>query len=718
MSISRKKAIIKDSWVVIALFVITFIICGFSISKRTGIYLTSDEYSQFAIAAFFTGHDWSAVTSQYGYFSFGYPILLVPFFIVFRNPDTIYKCALILNSLLASCIVPLSYALCKRWGLKSIKDNWVFIPIILFCTLSGAVIAYSSIGWYEVPLIVTSYAITLCFYKLQEKNCKFHWFIIQAVLLVYGYTLHQRFLGILIAGIFIIIIMTISKRIKVSQLTIFIISVIILLIIHTIIKHDIQKNLWLINSGSNPIVNDYGSILPSLFDTFTSRDAFLSTIRVAAGQLFYIGIASFTLIFFAMDKLFRENVTFIKNIKSKKEDFDFTLMFILLAFLFTFAISVLFMRSGSRGDNFIYGRYNNLIYSVLCLYILSNIINGKYKASKSVFVIILCFILLTFWVDDIFHRIYSSLPFLNFSVINFLNVRNHAGSMAFFAALVIALIIGILTLAAQNVKHKIVLTTLTLVCGICLSFTNAFSFIKEIEHSSISLRNINATGVVENIPNDDTPIYFSSFHTDIINPSILQYKLFDRTLKMLHSIDDIKSDDFYLIKSNSDFILPIDSSYNRELLDTTEMYTLYRFSQNLNTNQANVENIDINTYFKTQNGKFSSYGLTSDGKQGFVMYGPYAKLYRGEYVFTIKLSISDIFTQDSIGYIDIYSNQDGELLRFDISNTDFFNNTAEITIPFNADKDIDNFELRVFVEDGIVLTVTDVSVYADFSAYQ
>ena len=598
MKLYWKNKIINDSYLVLLLSVIVFIVCAIRIPVRTEIAIFPDETAQFAIAAYFVGYDWSEVISRTGYYSYGYALLLVPFFIIFNNPDIVYTLSLLLNALLASLLVPLSYALCKRWGIASLKSNLIFVPIILFSTLVGAVVAYSVLGLAEVALIVVIFSVTLVFYKLQEKECKYHWFSIQALLLIYGYILHQRFLGVLISGVFVLLILAVLRRIEIKKALLFFLTFSVLLTMHVIIKDNIQANLWALTEYSAPLHNDFDAVISRSTRILTDFNYFLSTLRVAVGQLFYLGVASFLLVYFAIHSLAAKNIKFILNIREQKKEFDFALAFLLFAFLLTFAISVVFMHSPRRGDHFIYGRYNTMIYPILCLYILVEIIRNNYKISKSTSIIVALFIAVTVWTDYNFRQFYSDADYLDFNTINFTVFRSYFNSNAFIVACIVSGLIGCLILALQNLKNTIVkksLISCTLLISIVIAFSSASISIAGYHHDYHKAISSSSVNIVNKITNANLPIYHkraSAVRNVTIYELILQYRLFDRTLYLIDSACEIKHDDYYLIIA-SPLLLPLNENTTITFIYENEHFILYKINESDNNGIQSDDDIKM-----------------------------------------------------------------------------------------------------------------------------
>lgn len=82
----------------------------FSIRKLYGFSIYPDEFSYWAYAAAVSGHNWSEVISLGSFYSYGYSILLLPVFLLCKNPVTAYRTAVAFNFIL----IALSYMLLLR----------------------------------------------------------------------------------------------------------------------------------------------------------------------------------------------------------------------------------------------------------------------------------------------------------------------------------------------------------------------------------------------------------------------------------------------------------------------------------------------------------------------------------------------------------------------------------------------------------------------------
>lgn len=88
----KNMVIIFISMIVISLVNLVFTNQNYTLSN------IMDEFSYISMGAYFAGYDWSSLTSIWSaYYSYGYSILLAPFFLIFDNYQYVYYAAMILN---------------------------------------------------------------------------------------------------------------------------------------------------------------------------------------------------------------------------------------------------------------------------------------------------------------------------------------------------------------------------------------------------------------------------------------------------------------------------------------------------------------------------------------------------------------------------------------------------------------------------------------------
>lgn len=115
-------------------------------------------------------------------------------------------------------------------------------------------------------------------------------------------------------------------------------------------------------------------------------------------------------------------------------------------------------------------------------------------------------------------------------------------------------------------------------------------------------------------------------------------------------------------------------------------------------------------HFNSNNGSSTDNGLTSDGTEGFLMFGPYMFLDVGEYeaIFTLTL---DSYTQNHAGFLDVVKLLGAEeLSRFSMNVDDFESDFQMFSLAFQLYEAATDLEFRVFSSLGTVLTVSDITL--------
>lgn len=767
-----------DYLIVLFLSILVFVVCVFRVSNRVGLYLTGDEFALFGITAYFLGYDWSPTVTNVGYYSFGYSFLLVPLFLIANSTEALYRYSMYLNAFLASLIVPISYLICKQSMTKPfLKKNVAIVIIILFTTLSGAVIAYSSLGLSEILLTLLIYAITLCFYKLSEK--KMVWFVVQAFLLGYLYAVHMRTLGVIIAALLVVFIMTVLKRVEVKHFLVFLIVLLVLLVANTLIAEHIKYHVWL---GGGRDGNDFNSRVFQFSSLFTESDRFFGATRAVAGQVFYLGVASFTLIFFAVLKLFQLNVEFLKNIRITKgntfniiktceskvdkkneksinanikenenintdseydiiNNFDFTLMFLLFAFLGTLAISAIAMNEVVRGDHFVYGRYNSPIYPVLLLYLLVGVVKGEWKFSLrniEAIVIIMTFLLLTTWVVQHFSHNYEDRHFMDFNVVNlswFRSLSSNISNSLYFAASISVIIGSVIMVFLQT--NKRLLSYIAFFIGIFIAYISAESFyertIRYFDDFNMEIRTL-----VSEIDRD-IPVYFLIGEGGIFAGGVhlhnrLQFELFNRTMNYLRHYDFhtlSQKETYFFVENNQHAIDILLNHYtNRVYIGSVDnglgRYSLYRSYGETASDTPEVT-VGLKWFYRYAHNRavLTDRGL-SNSSSGFFMIGPYINLSQGAYEVDFSLSLVQVLEEHQregfgaeeygdfeveLGFIDVSAEMGREILiRLPITRECLQNSPQTFSLPFSLLEDTQNIEFRALAYEDTVLVIENVTL--------
>ena len=366
------------------LLIVLIIICiyEYGIQKICGFTMYPDEFGYWATAAPAVGYDWSETASLGSYYSFGYSLILVPILKIFSGGVKAYRAAMFINMLLM-CVGVLLFG--KIIGKVFYKTKaGVRILISGAAVLYPAWIFYMQMTMVEAVLFFVFSLTVYLFYNFMEKQ-KISTAIALTAALIYGYCLHMRTVGIVIACVFVCLFRLISTKgnkqgnikaifILFGVLALLFVSALFLkdLIIDTVFSYAEQDAL---------AVNDYGSQWGKLIGIFTLA-GMKKFVCGVVGKLYYLGLASFGTFYWAMAWCLKESIRLIGRTIRKEKVYprQWLALFLLLSVIGQVLISSIYMYDTDVIDCLVYGRYNELLVPV-------TIIIGLVMMSRSRFLI-------------------------------------------------------------------------------------------------------------------------------------------------------------------------------------------------------------------------------------------------------------------------------------------------------------------------------------------
>ena len=151
---------IQRRYDILFVLLMSCIVCH-GISKSYGFYFPADEFCYWSYAAGLAGYDWSDIASLGSYYSYGYSLILLPVFLIFKDGVIAYRAAMVVNiALLAVC-----FFILQKMGRTFYAAAAVFYPTWLF---------YAGTTFAEI-LLVTLYLTTcmLLLKYLQTDNKRY-----------------------------------------------------------------------------------------------------------------------------------------------------------------------------------------------------------------------------------------------------------------------------------------------------------------------------------------------------------------------------------------------------------------------------------------------------------------------------------------------------------------------------------------------------------------
>ena len=708
----RLRIFNKDKMILYTLSLVLFVLHIWYIN---GLYLPNildDEFGYWGIAAYFAGIDWSSATSHISYYSYGYSILLTPLFWLFDDPVVIYRAALVINSVLLSLIPTISLSISKKIFPKT--NKWFLLIVSFSVSLYPSYIVYSNIAWSESLLIFVCWMIVWCFFYL-NRNSPTWIFFLTAFFLVYAYSIHQRTIGILIAGVITIILMKTKKNINSKQLLSFILSLGILLIIHTLIKDHITTNLWY--NSENIGTNDYSGQLSKLKELFTI-DGLFRAFYIMCGQLFYIGTSSYLMGYFGifciisiLRELNKIRIMSENNTVRSINNVSFPLIFLIFGFIMSYAISVIFMINANRIDHILYGRYNDMIIGpIILIGIISTVEYYKrifLPAAISISLLVLTGIISAFGINKLNSQLFNGITVIGIKQYYINGIFN------FKIAMGITVVIVLLYIFLSKIKHKMPIAPLLVLVFGSIFFISGMRINKNDLLPSHNM-NYKVNTIIDYVNNNPKPIYFlieNDFNIDR-KKDFIQFLLLNRQLICVteEELAEVRGDK-YVVTGNSN---PLTYGLQNEYSLVYAVNSNYLWESQYNSEQKRL--ILPLSLFHTINGLSNGKdtirtSFESDGTANYLMYGPYMSLNKGNFRTSVELELIGA-KQDVVGYIDVVSGG-VSFGKEEVLKSNFENSLLELELPFSLQEQTNNIEIRFFTNEGTLLRIKSVYLFND-----
>ena len=350
-------------WAAFLMIMILFCIYEYGIQKICGFTMYPDEFGYWASAASVVGYDWSEAASLGSYYSFGYSLILIPVLAVFADGVMAYRAAVFINMLLMCVSVLL---LGKLIG-KVFPDTKIGVKVLV----SGAAVLYPAWIFYmqmtmaEAVLMFVFSSTVYLFYRFMEEQ-KVYTAIALAAMLIYGYCVHMRTIGVVIACAIVFRYRLIREKGNKKALFIWFGVAVLLFSLAVLLKNRTVTSVYSYADQDVLDGNDYGGQLGKIEEILT-LDGLKKFIPGLIGKLYYLGISSFGTFYWALAWCVRESIQTFRFGKKDKGDIlprQWLALFILLAVIGQVLISSIYMYNPGNIDMLVYGRYNELFVPV------------------------------------------------------------------------------------------------------------------------------------------------------------------------------------------------------------------------------------------------------------------------------------------------------------------------------------------------------------------
>lgn len=342
------------------LLVVMALFCfwAFGIGSTYGFSIFPDEFAYWSYAARVNGYDWSAVTSLAPYYSYGYSLILIPIFALFKNAVTAYRVAVSINFI----FLYIGFTALVRTMRSMVSDKK--IPIILFSVLAILLpcnLFYTQMTLTEVFLVclyITAGALLFHYLESDRLSTLF----LLMLTLMYLYTVHMRTVGVLLSAIMVLFLHILSRKERRWHILVVLGTVLVLLVFADMLKQYAYLSVY---GGINSELvadNDYSGQLAKIQYIFTGQGFYDFVIHIL-GKVLYLGLATWGVFYWGIYVLIRHVGKMLQSIKRRTTvtSQQMFALFVLFSVILQIVISTIYLLTLGEISDYTYGRYNELV---------------------------------------------------------------------------------------------------------------------------------------------------------------------------------------------------------------------------------------------------------------------------------------------------------------------------------------------------------------------
>ncbi len=688
MSRQNEKKTLKlglDNILIIAFAAVILLVNITMVGKCYNPFVFNDEAGYWAHASYMAGLDWTGVSPQLAWYSYGYSVLLAPLLKFAPSPTAAYRSAIVLN-ILMDIGVYFMYIFISRFifpKITKVQAGFISAAAALYTSYQHN----SAIAFSETALL---FFVTLLafFIVLILKKPTVPRFIILGALCAYCFMIHNRCIGIVASACFIVLLLLCFKRIKLVHAASFAGVFAVGMGLSVVFRRILESHLWHGRAGGN----DSGSIITKVKTICSSLINLRHELSLFESQAFAafsatLGIALFA--FWAISRcLVKETITCFKNRKNHSENVpeskSFLLLFILCAFLASWAISSVFLSDFRRIDHVVYTRYFDMTVGLLILTGLGSL----FETDKAdfIFAAIMPLImykgaerassLMQIVTEPVFNSVCSP------GLVKF--YRDFGQNFFGYAVLPMAVfsIFLLLSLIKQKNIGKILPSILAAVLFISYAGEAKEGILKNQDVGEGDRQLVSRLSDV-----DYDQIYVSPECGTFV--SLVQFLLPEQRIEMARDITQISENSIFIIDCKD-----IINYRDYECLDNSDRHLVLKNRKN-NTDSKFELSLD---YMKTFDySLFNGEEILSNPASNYLCYGPYMDFDEGNY--NISVELDDIVSEsEEIGFVEINSQAEGEVYAHTEITADMVKN-GSLDLELNADvnEDAENVEIIVFI---------------------
>lgn len=654
---------IKISYKIILMVcaVLIFVLSLRHLPELHQLYVLHDEFGYWANAAYLAGYDWSGISTISPYYSYGYSMVIAPLYWIFKNPLVIYKAAICMNAVFYVCSFLVSYVCAKK--LFANVNRYVLVCVCFVTALYCNNLMQSNMAWSE-PFIYLLYWVSCLTFLCYLDKYRLKWLLIFAVELVFLYTIHQRALGVLAAGIVVVVfVAAVTRKISVRDLTLFACVIAGCLTLSVIGKGYLQDHLWVWTEEQTEIAirNDYGGQFSKIWQILTSWDTFKDFIISVAGKFFYLFAASALLVYWGLkDAVVRG----VQAIREKVPEKMCIWLYFVLSLLMALGVNAIFCTFMGRTDGYIYGRY--MEYTVGPILLMGLI--SLYENREKIWSLLAGGVLLL--ATGFLVKKYLEMPGEYVYINSAGTSMFYEGSTQLFHTLDCIAVAGILAIFLFTASYfrkrwMQAAAVVPLVVFWFLAAEHALNqgplywqqYIQNVSQISETIEELDE--------GEEFPIYY------IENPDAgptawrieqVQFLLPDRRIQKIEYEDmEGLTGSYYLIHNGTEKMdlekyLDVSQAYGMDVLVPADSSLGKRAEKYLGEQEYVFA--DTMMYCATSG---EDHTFVSDHQEGFLVYRQDLTLTGGTYVIDMRLKVSEI-EDDTIGYIDVCDKAGSEII--------------------------------------------------------
>lgn len=339
-----------------------FGIFQYSIHKIFGMVYYPDEFGYWANAAGWLGYDWSTLTALGSYYSFGYSLLLAPIMKIFSGGTLAYRVAIGVNMLLQAGSIPLLYRIFRRVFPQA--DGQAAVCAVGISLFYPVWIFYGQSTMAEGVLFFLYIWIVYLMSRTIEK-AQFCTILCLMAALVYLCFVHMRTVGVMVAAVLLLLCRLWKEPVYRKRLLMGFGLLVAGGVLGVALRLAVLRSVYGNTDKEMLARNDITGQLARVFAIF-SREGAKKFLCGCAGKLFYLGAASFGLLYYALFWIGRKVLHLAAKIRQRKMVVaeEWLALFLLLSFAGQFLVTAIYLYSPRRADEVVYGRYNDYLLPV------------------------------------------------------------------------------------------------------------------------------------------------------------------------------------------------------------------------------------------------------------------------------------------------------------------------------------------------------------------